>query len=42
MNMTFRDIIPQIIDAVDNTVHKLKTSVTNKPTNIVVFRTNRI
>lgn len=41
LNTSFRNSIPQVIHAEENTVEKLKISEKNKPIDIVVFRTNK-
>ena len=41
LNRHFKNQIPKVIHAEENTVHKLKTSEKNKPIDIIVFRTDK-
>ena len=41
LNTKFKNQIPQVVHAEENTVNKLKVSHKKKPIDIVVFRTNK-
>ena len=41
LNSKFKNCIPQVVHAEENTVQKLKASGKKKPIDIVVFRTNK-
>ena len=41
LNFHFRNSIPQVVHAEQNTVNRLRRSEKNKPIDIVVFRTNK-